>query len=377
MNLKRILAISNKEFIQIRRDPRSLGLALVIPVFLLIIFGYGLSLDIDRVPTVVWNQDASSQLTRNFLLNFKYSKYFKIIRYTDNYRDIEHMINSGKAMMALVIPKDFSHYLRSGKSASLQLLADGSDSNTATIAMGYVRSVVSKYNLDLLVKTLAHYGLKPARSVDMRARVWFNMGLNSRWFIVPGVIAMIIMIIAALLTSICIAREWERGTMEQLISTPVKPPELIIGKFIPYFTIGFFDLIVGLAMARFLFGVPFRGSYLLLFFLSTFFLTGALSQGILISIVARTQLLASQMATLTTFIPTMLLSGFIYPIFNMPAAIQVVTYFIPARYYIVIVRGLFLKGNGIDVMWDEALFLLLFAILMLGLALKKFKKRVA
>jgi ABC-2 type transport system permease protein len=371
------MAISNKEFIQIRRDPRSLGLALVIPVFLLIIFGYGLSLDIDRVPTVVWNQDASSQLTRNFLLNFKNSKYFKIIRYTDNYRDIEHMINSGKAMMALVIPKDFSHYLESGKTAPLQLLVDGSDSNTATIAMGYVRSVVATYNLNLLVKTLAHYGVKPARSVDMRSRVWFNMGLNSRWFIVPGVIAMIIMIIAALLTSICIAREWERGTMEQLISTPVKPPELIIGKFIPYFIIGFFDLIVGLAMARFLFGVPFKGSYLLLFFLSTFFLTGALSQGILISIVTRSQLLASQMATLTTFIPTMLLSGFIYPIFNMPAAIQVVTYFIPARYYIVIVRGVFLKGNGIDVMWDEALFLLLFAILMFGLALKKFKKRVA
>ncbi len=377
MNLKRIMAISNKEFIQIRRDPRSLGLALVIPVFLLIIFGYGLSLDIDRVPTVVWNQDASSQLTRNFLLNFKNSKYFKIIRYTDNYRDIEHMINSGKAMMALVIPKDFSHYLESGKTAALQLLVDGSDSNTATIAMGYVRSVVATYNLNLLVKTLAHYGIKPARSVDMRSRVWFNMGLNSRWFIVPGVIAMIIMIIAALLTSICIAREWERGTMEQLISTPVKPPELITGKFIPYFIIGFFDLIVGLAMARFLFGVPFRGSYLLLFFLSTFFLTGALSQGILISIVTRSQLLASQMATLTTFIPTMLLSGFIYPIFNMPPAIQAVTYFIPARYYIVIVRGVFLKGNGIDVMWDEALFLLLFAILMFGLALKKFKKRVA
>lgn len=377
MNTKRILAISNKEFIQIRRDPRSLGLALVIPVFLLIIFGYGLSLDIDRVPTVVWNQDASSQLTRNFLLNFKYSKYFKIIRYTDNYRDIEHMINSGKAMMALVIPKDFSHYLESGKTAPVQLLVDGSDSNTATIAMGYVRSVIGAYNLNLLVKTFAHYGIKPARSVDMRSRVWFNMGLNSRWFIVPGVIAMIIMIIAALLTSICIAREWERGTMEQLISTPVKPPELIIGKFIPYFMIGFFDLIVGLAMARFLFGVPFRGSYLLLFFLSTFFLTGALSQGILISIVTRSQLLASQMATLTTFIPTMLLSGFIYPIFNMPPPIQAVTYFIPARYYIVIVRGVFLKGNGIDVMWDEALFLLLFAILMFGLALKKFKKRVA
>jgi len=377
MNFKRIGAIANKEFIQIKRDPRSLGLAIVIPVVLLIIFGYGLSLDIDRVPTVIWNQDASSKLTRDFLLNFKYSKYFKIIRYTDNYNDIERMINRGNAMMALIIPKDFSHYIESGKTAPLQLLVDGSDSNTATIAMGYARSVVAKYNINLLYHTFAEYGLKPPSAVDLRSRIWFNMGLNSRWFIIPGVIAMIIMIIAALLTSICVAREWERGTMEQLISTPVKPQELIIGKFLPYFLIGFFDLAVGVIMARFIFGVPFRGSYLLLVLLSALFLTGALSQGILISTIARTQLLASQLAMLTTFIPTMLLSGFIYPIFNMPKAVQSVTYFVPARYYIVILRGLFLKGNGMDVMWDESLFLLLFGLLMFTFAIRKFKKKVA
>lgn len=376
MNFKRVLAISNKEFIQIRRDVRSLGLAIVIPVLLLLIFGYGLSLDIDRVATVVWNQDASSKISRDFLLNFKNSKYFKIVKYTDNYRQMQHMIDSGDAMMALVIPKDFSRFIESGKTSTLQLLVDGSDSNTATIAMGYVRSVVAKYNTTLLVDTLSSLGLSPARSVEMRSRIWFNMGLNSRWFIVPGVIAMIIMIIAALLTSICVAREWERGTMEQLISTPVKAPELIIGKFLPYFVIGFIDLFVAVIMARFLFGVPFKGSYLLLVFLSALFLTGALSQGILISTVARTQLLASQLATLTTFIPTMLLSGFIYPIFNMPQAVQTITYLIPARYYIIILRGLFLKGNGIDVMWDEALFLLIFALSMFGLAIIKFRKKV-
>jgi ABC-2 type transport system permease protein len=185
------------------------------------------------------------------------------------------------------------------------------------------------------------------------------------------------MIIAALLTSICVAREWERGTMEQLISTPVKAPELVIGKFIPYFAIGFFDLIVAVVMARVLFGVPFRGSYVLLIVLSSLFLTGALSQGIIISIVARTQLMASQLASLTTMIPTMLLSGFIYPIFNMPKFIQVFTYLVPARYYIIILRELFLKGGTLSVMWDETLFLLLFAIVMLSLAVRKFKKKVA
>ncbi|MCG2713326.1 MAG: ABC transporter permease [Candidatus Omnitrophica bacterium] len=376
-SLKRIKAVAHKEFVQIKRDSRSLGLALAIPIFMLLIFGYGLSLDIDQVHTLIWNQDPSSQITREFLLNFKNSKYFKIIGYTDNYRDIQHKIDNGDVMMALVIPKDFSHYIQSGKTAPLQLIVDGSDANTATIAMGYVRSVVSKYNVALLSNVFARHGLSPVKSVNAHPRIWFNMGLISTWFIIPGVIAMIIMIISALLISVTIAREWERGTMEQLISTPIKGPELIIGKFIPYFIIAFFDLMVGVFMAQFLFGVPFRGNYMLLIILSSLFITGALSQGILISVASRTQLMASQLASISTLIPTMLLSGFIYPIFNMPKFIQVFTYFIPARYYITVLRDLFLKGNGIATIWDEALFLFLFACVMFVFAVRKFKKKVA
>jgi ABC-2 type transport system permease protein len=377
LNLRRVKAVSSKEFIQIKRDPRSLALALLIPIILLLIFGYALSLDIDRVHMAIWNQDPSSKFTRDFLLNFQNSNFFSIIAYVDNYRDIERMIDKGDVMMALVIPKDFSHFVESEKTASLQLLVDGSDSNTATIAMGYVRSVVSKFNIQLLTNVLAKHGYKPSRKISALTRVWFNMGLNSRWFITPGVIAMIMMIIAALLTSITVAREWERGTMEQLISTPVKAPELIMGKFLPYFSIGILDLFVGVILARLLFGVPFRGSFVLLVFLSSLFLTGALSQGIFISIVARTQLMASQLAILTTFIPTMLLSGFIYPIFNMPKFVQAVSYFVPARYYIVILRESFLKGSGIETMWDETIFLFLFATMMLTLAVRRFKKKVA
>jgi len=377
MVLRRVKAIALKEFVQIRRDMRSLALALGIPIFLLLIFGYGLSLDIDHVPMVIWNQDASSKLTRDFLLNFKNSKYFKIVKYTDNYREIEHMIDSADAMLALVIPKDFSHYIESGKEAPLQLLVDGSDANTATIAMGYVRTIVASYNVNLINKTFQGRGINPPKGVNARSRVWFNMGLTSTWYIVPGVIAMIIMIIAGLLTSITVAKEWERGTMEQLISTPVKVPELIIGKLIPYFVIGFFDLAVAVIMARLLFHVPFKGSYLLLVILSSFFLIGALSQGIFISVVARSQLMASQLATLTTMIPTIILSGFVYPIFNMPQALQLVTYLIPARYYITISRELFLKGSGMSTMWDEALFLVIFASMMLFLAISRFKKKVA
>jgi ABC-2 type transport system permease protein len=377
LNLRRIRAVAWKEFIQVKRDPRSLALALAIPILLLLLFGYGLSLDIDHVRTAIWNQDASSELTRKFLINFKNSKYFYITRYVDNYRDIEHMIDKGEVLMALIIPKHFSRYIESGKTAPLQLIVDGSDANTATIAMNYVRSVVSTYNVSLVTNAYGDAGLKPPKNVDVRPRIWFNMGIESRWFTVPGVIAMIIMIIAALLTSLCVAREWERGTMEQLISTPVKAPELIIGKFIPYFSIAFFDLMIGVIMGRFLFGVPFRGSFILLLILSALFLTGALSQGIYISVVARTQLMASQLASLTTLIPSILLSGFIYPIFNMPKAIQAVTYFVPSRYYNIVLRDLFLKGGGIEVLWDEAVFLILFAFLMFNLAVRRFRKKVA
>jgi len=376
-SLKRIKAVAKKEFVQIKRDPRSLGLALAIPIFMLLIFGYGLSLDIDHVRTLVWNQDSSSQVTTEFLLNFKNSKYFKITGYTDNYRDIQNQIDSGSILMALVIPKDFSHYLQAGKAAPLQLIVDGSDASTATIAMGYVNSVVSGYNVQLLSNLFSQHGLSPVQSVSAQPRIWFNMGLNSTWFIVPGVIAMIIMIISALLISVTIAREWERGTMEQLISTPIKGYELIIGKFAPYFVIAFFDLAVGVLVAQLLFGVPFRGSYLLLIILSSLFITGALSQGMLISVVSKTQLMASQMASISTLIPTMLLSGFIYPIFNMPKFIQVFTYFIPARYYITVLRDLFLKGNGFATIWDEALLLFLFAGMMFLFSIRRFKKKVA
>ncbi len=376
-SLKRIKAVAWKEFIQVKRDPRSLGLAIAIPIFMLLIFGFGLSLDIDHVPTLVWNQDASSQVTRDFLLNFKNSKYFKIVGYTDNYADITRKIDRGQIMLALVIPKDFSHFIESGKTAPLQLIVDGSDANTALIALGYVRTIVSNYNVNLLTQAFDQHGLSPFKSVNAHPRVWFNMAMTSTWFIIPGVIAMIIMIISAMLIAITIAREWERGTMEQLISTPVKGHELIIGKLMPYFIIAFFDLAVGMLMARFLFAVPFRGSYLLLIILSSLFLTGALSQGILISVNSKTQLMATQLASLTTLIPTMLLSGFIYPIFNMPKFVQAITYLIPARYYIVVLRDLFLKGNGIATLWDEALFLLLFAFTMFTLAIRKFKKKVA
>jgi len=376
INPKRISAVSRKEFIQILRDPRSLALALIIPVLLLVLFGFALTLDVDNIPMVIWNQD-NSQISRDFILNFKNSRYFNIVGYRNNYKDMLYMLDRSKAMMIMVIPKDFSHYLQSAKLAPLQLIVDGTDSNTATIAMGYVRSVVAKYNLDLFTKTLAANNIAAAPPLDYRPRVWFNPDLLNKYFVVPGLVAIIMMMIAALLTSLTMAREWERGTIEQLISTPVKANELVIGKFIPYFVIGFIDLLISIFMAKYLFSVPLVGNIFLLIALSCLFLTGALSLGIFISTVAKSQLMASQMAILLTFIPTFLLSGFTYPIYNMPPVIQAITCLIPARYYIVILRGIFLKGDGLSTLWDEAIFLLLFAVIMMYFTVRKFKKKIA
>ena len=376
MNFVRTRAVFNKEFIQIWRDPRSLALAFAIPMLLLVLFGYALSLDIDNIPTAIWNQDGS-QTSMHFLDNFKLSKYFKIIGYYDNYPAMEHLIDKGDAMIAMVIHKDFSKYIQSNGAAPMQVIIDGSDSNTAQLALGYVNNVVYSYNLKYVKDALAVNGIINSTPVDLRSRIWFNQDLDSKLFIVPGLIAIIMMIIAALLTSLTVAREWERGTMEQLISTPVRGLELVIGKFAPYFVIGFIDLIISIIMGIVLFGVPLRGSVVLLFVCSGIFLTGALMLGIYISVVAKSQLMASQMAILTSFLPTFMLSGFTYEIFNMPAWVQYVTYLVPARYFIVILRGIYLKGVGIEALWVNILALSLFSFIAVRLAIMKFKKKVA
>ncbi|MFA6142889.1 MAG: ABC transporter permease [Candidatus Omnitrophota bacterium] len=375
MNLKRVDAVYRKEFIQIIRDPRSLALAFAIPILLIVLFGYALSLDIKNIPLAIWDRDNTKQSV-DFILNFKNSEYFNIVGYYDNYRDLQRMIDSGEVMMAMVIEKDFSHHIFSRQPAAVQLILDGSDSNTANVAEGYVKTVITKYNTNIIVNSLQKFGVEAILPVNMQTRVWFNPSFESKLFIVPGLIAVIIMIIAALLTSLTIAREWERGTMEQLISTPVRSSELIVGKFLPYFVIGFIDLILAVLLGVFVFGVPLRGNVFLLFVLSSLFLTGALTLGIFISIVAKSQLMASQLAILTSFLPTFLLSGFTYEIFNMPKAVQAITYFIPARYFIVILRGIYLKAVGLESLWKDSLLLFIFAVLMVSVAIKKFKKKI-
>lgn len=375
MRLQRIKALSNKEFIQIIRDPRSLSMAILIPVLLLVLFGYALTLDVDNVRLAVWDRD-KTQVSFDFVRRFGSSKYFKIVGYYDHYDQLVSLIDKNEILMVMVIPTDFSKLSGSNRPAPVQLLIDGSDSSTATIALGYANSIVSGYNIKFVTETFAEHNVRSSMPIDFRSRIWFNEELKSKNAIIPGLIAVIIMVIAALLTSLTIAREWERGTMEQLISTPMTTIELIVGKFLPYFAIGLFDLVIAVGMGEFLFQVPFRGSWVFLFVTSGIFLCGALMLGMLISTVAKNQLMASQMAMLATFLPGFLLSGFAYPINNMPAAIQVITRIVPASYFIRILRGIYLKGIGIRELWPETLFMILFAFAMIFLASKKFKRKI-
>jgi ABC-2 type transport system permease protein len=376
MKLHRFAAIARKETLHILRDPRSLGMAIAMPMLLLLLFGYALTLDVDRVPLVVWDQ-SGTDASREFISRFSGSRYFALQGSVWNYRELERAIDSRQALLALVVPRDFAQHLAAGRAAAVQLIADGSDSNTATIAMNYAEAVARAYSQTVtLAQERRLPGRVPPPPLELRPRVWFNTDLQSRNYIIPGLIAVIMMVIAALLTSLTVAREWERGTMEQLISTPVKAPELILGKLLPYFAIGMLDVLLAVLMGEFLFHVPLRGSVVLLFCMAAVFLTGALSLGILISVIARGQLLASQLSMVLTFVPAFLLSGFAYAISNMPRPIQVVTYMIPARYFVALLKGIYLKGVGLETMAGPAALLVVFAVGAVTLAIARFKKQL-
>lgn len=368
MKLLRIKAIAKKELIQIWRDPLSLAMAFIMPVMLLFIFGYAITLDINNLKTVVYDLDKSS-LSRGLIDVFRSSGYFTIVGNINDQKEIDGYLDRGRAFIAISIPEDFSEKIKTGKEADLQVIVDGSDSNTATIALGYISALTGIYSERIS-------GRRIIPLIDPRVRVWYNPELKSRNFIIPGLIAVIMAVISALLTSLTIAREWERGTMEQLISTPVKTPELILGKLIPYFFIGFIDVFLSICLAVFLFNVPLRGDPLLLMSLSGIFLFGGLSLGILISLTAKTQLVASQISMIATFLPAFLLSGFMFSISNMPKPLQVFTHIIPARYFVTMLKGIFLKGSPLKLLGFETALLAAFGILVFTAAIRKFKKRI-
>jgi len=376
MNLHRFVAVARKEFIHVVRDPRALGIAIALPVVMLLLFGYALTLDVDNVPVVVWDQSATPQ-SRDLVSRFTASPYFSLVSVVESYGEIEDALDHGRALMGLVVPVEFGRRVAAGRPVEVQLVADGSDANTASIAIGYADAIVQKYSREATVSAVRRMmGRTMAVPLELRSRAWFNMDMESKDNIVPGLIAVIMMLIAALLTSLTVAKEWETGTMEQLISTPIRGPELVLGKLAPYFAIGMIDMLLSVLAGRVLFGVPLRGSLIALFVMSAIYLAGGLALGMFISIATKNQLLASQAAYMATFLPAFLLSGFMFDVYAMPKTLQLFTYLVPARYFVAMLRGLYLKGVGPTVLYTEGLLLLVFAATMTVLAVKKFRKKL-
>jgi ABC-2 type transport system permease protein len=377
MSLTRLLAVAKKEVIQILRDTRSLIIVVVMPVTLMLLFGYGVNLDLKGLPVFVYDCDGSQQ-SQDLLKRFQASEYFHIVRVVKSYPELSRALDDGRAKMGIVVPWDFSLRLRDGRPVQIQALLDATDDNTANVLIGYSQAVVQGYSADIQLSWLDQRGLsiQPA-AVSVETRTWYNEDLESSAFIIPGVLALVMSVIGAFLTSLTIAREWERGTMEQLISTPVSAMEIMLGKLAPYFFLGMFDVLVCALIAIYWFHVPFRGSFLTLLLSSAMFLVVVLSLGFFISVLAKNQFAASQIALLITFLPAFLLSGFLFSIEQMPVALQWITRILPARYYVSVLKKIFLKGTPAALLYADLVPLAVFTFVLALFATRSFHKRLA
>ena len=371
LSVRRLWAMARKEWLHIRRDTRSLAMAFAVPAAMVLLFGYVITFDINDIPAAVLDHSRTSQ-SRDLVDAVRSSGYFRITRRLASDAEIAPLLTRGTVRMVLVIPPDFAKHLAAAEPAPVQCLVDGGDANTASITINYAHAIVASYSAKAVLKgrTLP----VPARA---ESRVWYNEDLKSSNMIVPGLMATIMMILSALLTSLTIAREWERGTMEQLAATPVHRLEVILGKLLPYLGIGFVDILLVAVVGGVVFAVPFRGSAVFLMVTAMLFLVGAQGLGMFISAAAKSQFLATQLAMLATMLPSLLLSGLIFDLASMPTVLQAISLAVPARYFVVALRGIFLKGVGPHVLWAQALGMLIFAAAGLGLAMRAFRKEIA
>jgi ABC-2 type transport system permease protein len=376
MNLNRLLAVAKKEIIQILRDSRSLAIVVLMPVTLMLLFGYGVNLDLKGLPVYVLDRDGSQQ-SQDLVKHFQASRYFHIVCAVNDYPSITRSLDDGSAKMAIVIPWNFSQRLTEGGSVEVQALVDATDDNTAAVLIGYTQAVVQGYSAEVQSRWLTRRGqqIQPA-PIGVETRTWYNENLESSAFIIPGVLALVMSVIGAFLTSLTIAREWERGTMEQLVSTPVSAMEIMLGKLAPYFILGMFDVVVCAVIAIYWFHVPFRGSFITLLISSAMFLIVVLSLGFFISVLAKNQFAASQIALLITFLPAFLLSGFLFSIEQMPVALQWITRILPARYYVSVLKKIFLKGTPTAMLSADLIPLAVFTFVLALLATRAFHKKL-
>ena len=377
--MRRIWFVMWKEIIELRQDPRIFGIIFIAPVLQLAILGYAATTDVRNVPIVVVDTDRSPG-SQQLISQFTGSGIFDIVEVISDVRGVDRYLESGDAWMAIAIPANYGRSVAEGRPTTLQVVADGSDANSTNIALGYASNLIAAYTRDI-VERRRTAGSAPAvpggGSIDPRVRVWFNPTLESRYFMLPGIFALLLLIVTSNLSSMAIVREREVGTLEQLNVTPLGRLELIIGKLLPYGIIGLIDVLIVLVVIVFWFEVPLRGSFWLLFGMSLIYLLTTLGLGLFTSTISHTQQQAMMTSTFFFLIPMMYLSGFIFPIENMPAAIQPITYLIPLRYFVVILRGIFLKGVGLETLWPQALALLGWGVAILTLAYMRSSKRLA
>lgn len=370
MNISRLSAIIKKEIKHILRDPRSLISAIVLPMLLMFMYCESLNLDVDNLPMAVIDRDKTPQ-SRDLISKFTSSGYFYVELYSEKYEEVQGSLDRGECIVALVIPSDFSKKIkRSGEVISVQVLLDGTEPNRSAAASNYANVIIKTFAAEIA----ENHGSRGV--VTPEVRVWFNPSLRSKNYIIPGVIALIMAILSALLTSTAISKEWENGAMELLISTPVSSFEIILGKFLPYFFIGLIDITILITAGYFVYGVPIKGSLLLLICLIVLFLSFCIMFGLALSSLLKSSLAANILSLLTMFLPTMLLSGFIFFIPGMPGFMQVLSSFVPAKYFILCSRAIYAKACGFDVLWPNMLVLFVFFLFFTILAIKKFKKKL-
>jgi ABC-2 type transport system permease protein len=372
--MSRVLHLMRKELIELRQDPRLFGIVILAPIIQLTILGYAATTDVKDVPMVVVDADRSTA-SRELLTRFEASDNFSIVGIVGSTDDIDQWLEDGRAWMALSIPPGYGERIERGDTATIQVVADGSDSNSTNVALGYARVLIAGYSEDLLARRAG--GVAPQPLITAVVRVWFNPELVSRDFMIPGIVALLLLVITTNMSAMAIVREKELGTLEQLNVTPLARWELITGKLLPYGLVGIVDVVLVLVVALLWFQVPMRGSLLLLFGMSLIYLLTTLGLGLFVSTVSSTQQQAMMTTTFFFLMPMIYLSGFIFPIENMPWWIQPVTYLIPLRYFLVILRGLFLKGVGLETFWPQALALTAWGIAILGLATLRSSKRLA
>ena len=376
MSWRRVLCIMRKEFIQLRRDPKLLRIVILAPVLQLFVFGYAATTDVRHISTGVYDADRTAA-SRDLIERFVRSGYFDLDHYLQRPDEISRLLDAGRAQVVLQIPRGFARDLERGRSAQVQIIVDGSDSMTAGIISGYVGDLIRQYSTQVMVDRTHRIRSRAPRvpGIESRLRVWYNPELKSVNYMVPGVLCTILLIVTTVLTAAAIVKEREIGTLEQLIVTPIKPRELMIGKTIPFVAIGYVDMLLVLTVAVLWFRVPIAGNVPLLFALSAVFLLTSLGVGLFISTVSLTQ----QQAMMTSFffiLPSIILSGFLFPIENMPRSIQWITYAIPLRYFLAIIRGIFLKGSGLDLLWPNVVALAGFGIVIITLSALRFSKRL-